>query len=95
MAELTGKDFIYSRVLLRCALVGAMCADNVLELEGGCGLKSLARISCTLGLSYAVYLLIHRVRTMCLNQPEPGRASQGQNGVIASEDLLNNIQSNS
>ncbi len=32
-----GKDFIYTRVLLRCVLVGSLCSDNVLELEAGCG----------------------------------------------------------
>ena len=37
MLELIGKDFIYSRVLLRCALVGSLCTDNVLELEAECG----------------------------------------------------------
>ena len=37
MAELIGKDFIYSRVLLRCVLAASLCTDNVLELEAGCG----------------------------------------------------------
>ena len=37
VAELIGKDFIYTRVLLRCVLVGLMSTDNVVELEAGCG----------------------------------------------------------
>ena len=37
MAELIGNDFMYSRVLLRCVLVGSLCTDNVLELEAGRG----------------------------------------------------------
>ena len=37
MAELIGKDFIYSRVLLRCGFVVSLSTDNVLELEAVCG----------------------------------------------------------
>ena len=37
MAELIGKDFMSSRVLLRCVLIGSPCTHNVLELEAECG----------------------------------------------------------
>ena len=37
MFELIGKDFIYSRVLLRCVLAGSLCTGSMLELEAGCG----------------------------------------------------------
>ena len=37
VAELMGKDFIYTRAFLRCVLAGSLCKDNVLELEAGCG----------------------------------------------------------
>ena len=36
MAELVGKDFIYTRASLRYVLVGSPCMGNVLELEVGC-----------------------------------------------------------
>ena len=60
MTELIGKDFIYSRVLLRCVHVCSLCTDNVLELEQGVP-ELIGRISYTSGFSYTVYLLVHCV----------------------------------
>ena len=37
MADLMGKDFIYTRVLLRCVLVAPLCTIELLELKTGCG----------------------------------------------------------
>ena len=37
MAELMGKDFIYTRILLRRVLVASLCTIKLVELESGCG----------------------------------------------------------
>ena len=37
MAELMGKDFIYTGVFLRRVLVASLCTFKLVELELGCG----------------------------------------------------------
>ena len=37
MAELMGKDLIYTRFILHRALAGSLCTVNALEIEAGCG----------------------------------------------------------
>ena len=37
VAELMGKDFIYTRVILRRVLVASLCTIKLADLESGCG----------------------------------------------------------
>ena len=37
VAALMGKDFIYTRILLRRVLVASLCTIKLVELETGCG----------------------------------------------------------
>ena len=36
-AELMGKEFIYTRMILLRVLVASLCTNKLVELESGCG----------------------------------------------------------
>ena len=73
--ELIGKNVIYSRVILRCVLVGAMCADNVLELEAGLWRELFGKDF----MYSSIVLLRVLVYSLCTdNVLEPARARQSK-----------------